>query len=68
MYHNGARQTSSAKADPFLDQAAATRLSGVHVPVRHHPHGPLHIDNRCYNQLITALRASTERGNALLGR
>ncbi len=41
---------------------------GVHVPVRHHPHGPLHIDNRCYNQLITALRASTERGNALLGR
>jgi hypothetical protein len=41
---------------------------GVHVPVRHHPDGPLHIDNRCFNQLITALRAPTERSNALLGR
>jgi len=41
---------------------------GVHVPIRHHPDGPLHIDNRCYNFLITALRAPTERGNALLGR
>jgi len=41
---------------------------GVHVPVRHHPGGPLHIDNRCYNRLITALRAPAERGNALLGR
>jgi hypothetical protein len=41
---------------------------GVHTPVRHHPHGPLHIDNRCYNRLITALRAPTERGDALLGR
>src|SRR3954447_14361781 len=41
---------------------------GVHVPVRHHPAGPLHIDNRCYNLLITALRAPAERGNALLGR
>ena len=41
---------------------------GVHVPVRHHPDGPLHTDNRCYNRLITALRAPTERGHALLGR
>jgi len=41
---------------------------GVHVPVRHHPDGPLHIDNRTYNHLITALRAPTERSNALLGR
>jgi hypothetical protein len=32
---------------------------GIHVPTR---------NNRCYNQLITALRAPTERGNALLGR
>ncbi len=41
---------------------------GVHVPVKHHPGGPLHTDNRCYNALITALRAPTERGHALLGR
>ena len=41
---------------------------GVHVPVRHHPDGPLHSDNRCDNQLITALRAPAGRGNALLGR
>jgi hypothetical protein len=41
---------------------------GVHVPVRHHPDGPLHIDNRCHNRLITALQAPTKRGNALLGR
>jgi DDE superfamily endonuclease len=41
---------------------------GIHVPLKRHPDGPLHTDNRCYNQLITALRAPTERGNALLGR
>ncbi len=41
---------------------------GIHVPIKHHPHGPLHTDNRCYNRLLTALRAPTERGNALLGR
>nr|WP_281244762.1 transposase family protein [Geodermatophilus poikilotrophus] len=41
---------------------------GVHVPVRHHPDGPLHTDNRCYNSLIIALRAPAERGHALLGR
>ncbi len=41
---------------------------GVHVPIRHHPVGPLHVDNRCYNRLITALRAPAERGHALLGR
>jgi hypothetical protein len=41
---------------------------GIHVPIKHQPGGPLHVDNRCYNQLITALRAPTERGNALLGR
>ncbi len=26
---------------------------GVHVPFKHHPDGPLHTDNRCYNRLIT---------------
>ena len=41
---------------------------GIHVPVKQHPDGPLHTDNRCYNQLITTLRAPAERGNALLGR
>jgi hypothetical protein len=41
---------------------------GIHVPIRHQPGGPLHTDNRCYNALITALRAPAERGNALLGR
>jgi DDE superfamily endonuclease len=41
---------------------------GIHVPTRRQPEGPLHIDNRCYNRLITALRAPTERGNALRGR
>jgi hypothetical protein len=41
---------------------------GVHVPVKHHPDGPLHIDHRCYNRLVTALRAPAERGHALLGR
>jgi DDE superfamily endonuclease len=41
---------------------------GIHVPIKHQPGGVLHIDNRCYNQLITGLRAPAERGNALLGR
>ena len=41
---------------------------GVHVPIKHQPDGPLHTDNRCYNRLITALRAPAERGHALLGR
>ncbi len=41
---------------------------GIHTPVKRQPEGPLHTDNRCYNQLITALRAPAERGNALLGR
>jgi hypothetical protein len=28
----------------------------------------LHVDDRCYNQLLTALRAPTERALGLLGR
>jgi hypothetical protein len=56
-----------------LDQVLADKGyigagAGIHTPVKHRPDGPLHIDNRCYNQLITALRAPAERGNALLGR
>ncbi len=27
---------------------------GIHTPIKRQPEGPLHIDNRCYNQLITA--------------
>ena len=40
----------------------------MHIPVEHPPDGPLCIDNRCYNRLITALRAPAERSNVLLGR
>ncbi len=59
----------AARGLPVLADKGYTGAGlGVHVPVRHHPDGPLHIDNRCYNQLITALRAPAERGNALLGR
>jgi hypothetical protein len=41
---------------------------GVLVPYKNRPEGPLHVNNRCYNQLITAMRAPAERANALLGR
>jgi len=41
---------------------------GVLVPFKNRPDGPLHTDNRCYNQLVTALRAPAERGHALLFR
>jgi hypothetical protein len=59
----------AARGLPVLADKGYTGAGiGVHVPVRHHPDGPLHIDNRCYNRLITALRAPTERRNALLGR
>jgi len=59
----------AARGLPVLADKGYTGAGiGVHVPVRHHPVGPLHIDNRCYNLLITALRAPAERGNALLGR
>jgi hypothetical protein len=52
----------------FADKGYTGAGVGVHVPVKHHPDGPLHTDNRCYNRLITALRAPAERGHALLGR
>jgi hypothetical protein len=42
---------------------------GVHSPVKRPPGGQvLHTDTRTYNQLLTALRAPTERAHALLGR
>jgi hypothetical protein len=41
---------------------------GVHTPVRRPSGGAvLHRDTRCYNQLITGLRAPAERAHALLG-
>jgi DDE superfamily endonuclease len=59
----------AARGLPVLADKGYTGAGvGVHVPVKRQPEGPLHIDNRCYNQLITALRAPAERGNALLGR
>ncbi|WP_448642945.1 transposase family protein [Geodermatophilus sp. URMC 63] len=59
----------AARGLPVLADKGYTGAGlGVHVPVHHQPEGPLHVDNRCYNQLITALRAPTERSNALLGR
>ncbi|SFT80536.1 DDE superfamily endonuclease [Geodermatophilus amargosae] len=58
----------AARGLPVLTDKGYTGASvGIHTPVKHHPDGPLHTDNRCYNSLITALRAPTERGNALLG-
>ena len=59
----------AARGLPVLADKGYTGAGvGVHVPIKHHPDGPLHTDNRCYNQLITGLRAPAERGNALLGR
>jgi hypothetical protein len=59
----------AARGLPVLADKGYTGAGvGVHVPVKHHPDGPLHTDNRCYNSLITALRAPSERGHALLGR
>ena len=42
--------------------------AGILVPYKNRPEGPLHVNNRSYNDLITALRAPAERANALLGR
>jgi hypothetical protein len=59
----------AARGLPVLADKGYTGAGiGVHVPIKRQPDGPLHTDNRCYNQLITALRAPTERGHALLGR
>ena len=58
----------AARGLPVLADKGYTGAGvGIHTPIKRQPEGPLHIDNRCYNQLITALRAPTERGNALLG-
>jgi hypothetical protein len=42
---------------------------GVHTAVKRPAGGGLlHPDTRCYNRLLTVLRAPTERAHALLGR
>jgi hypothetical protein len=59
----------AARGLPVLADKGYTGAGvGIHVPIKHQPDGRLHSDNRCYNELITALRAPTERANALLGR
>lgn len=49
----------------LTDKGYAGAGIGIHVPVKGHDLDP---DNRTRNQLITALRAPAERGNALLKR
>jgi hypothetical protein len=59
----------AARGLPVLADKGYTGAGiGIHVPIKHQPDGRLHIDNRTYNHLITALRAPTERANSLLGR
>jgi hypothetical protein len=59
----------AARGLPVLADKGYTGAGvGIRVPIKQQPGGPLHVDNRCYNQLITGLRAPAERGNALLGR
>ena len=43
--------------------------TGLHTAVKRPAGGGLlHADTCCYNRLLTALRAPTDRSNALLGR
>src|SRR3954463_16590323 len=60
----------AARGLPVLaDQGYTGAGIGVHTPVRRPAGGAvLHTDTRTYNQLITDLRAPTERAHALLGR
>jgi DDE superfamily endonuclease len=58
----------AARDLPILSDKGYTGAGvGVHVPIKEQPGGKLHVDNQSYNALVTALRAPTERGNALLG-
>src|SRR4051794_33837849 len=59
----------AARGLPVLTDKGYTGAGvGIHAPIKRQPDGPLHIDNRCYKELITALRAPAERANARLGR
>jgi hypothetical protein len=58
----------AARDLPVLSDKGYTGAGvGIHVPIKEQPGGRLHTDNQSYNALVTALRAPTERGNALLG-
>lgn len=58
----------AARDLPVLSDKGYTGAGvGIHVPIKEQPGGRLHVDNQSYNALVTALRAPTERGNALLG-
>ena len=59
----------AARGLPVLADKGYTGAGlGILVPYKNRPDGPLHVNNRCYNELVTALRAPAERANALLGR
>src|SRR4051794_41203284 len=59
----------AARGLPVLADKGYTGAGiGVLVPYKNRPEGPLHVNNGCCNELITALRAPAERANALLGR
>jgi hypothetical protein len=59
----------AARGLPILADKGYTGAGiGVHTPVKRPAGGAvLHTDTRCYNHLITDLRAPTERAHALLG-
>jgi hypothetical protein len=60
---------SAVRGLPVLADKGYTGAGlGILVPYKNRPDGPLHVNNRCYNELVTALRAPAERANALLGR
>ena len=59
----------AARGLPVLADKGYTGTGiGVYTLVRRPPGGTvLHSDTRCYNHLLTNLRAPTERAHALLG-
>jgi hypothetical protein len=59
----------AARGLPVLADKGYTGAGiGVHTPVKRPVGGALlHPDTRCYNRLLTTLRAPTERAHALLG-
>lgn len=59
----------AARGLPVLTDKGYTGAGvGIHTPIKALPGvSELHPDNQTYNHMITALRAPTERANALLG-
>jgi hypothetical protein len=60
-------RTPSRREDPVEDAAGRGRASPPGSSAQALGGGVLHCDTRCYNRLLTALRAPTERAHALLG-